>query len=198
MIYMESLTLIAHPRLLTQNQVLSRSSNEKSLVQSALRGEVYALDELLNLHRAKILNLAFQILHDENLAHDAAQESFVKAFQSLPSFQGKSSFGTWLYRVALNICLEKKRGIKSEESLDCVLEIAGTNHNFDQKIAVETVRDSISEPLRVALILREWHGLSYEEIAGATGVPVGTVRSRLNAARLEFRRLWLEMEAEAQ
>jgi len=93
---MESLTFTAPPPLLVRNQVLSRANDEKSLVQSALRGEVSALDELLNLHRAKILNLAFQILHDENLAHDAAQESFVKAFQSLPSFKGKSSFGTWL------------------------------------------------------------------------------------------------------
>ena len=170
-------------------------SDEESLwLEGARRGEVAALDALMNAHRGRILNLAFQILRDESEAEDAAQEAFLRAFHKLSSFREQSGFGTWLYRVALNVCLERKRAQRETESL--APELPAPSPALDERYALEWTLDRLSEPLRVALILREWHGLSYEEMASALSVPVGTVRSRLNAAREEFRRLWTQMEAE--
>lgn len=171
-------------------------SEEACLLAGARRGEVAALDALMNGHRGRIVNLAFQVLRDEGEAEDAAQEAFVRAFGNLAAFKGRSSFGTWLYRVALNVCLERKRARREWEELD--QNQSAPSVSMDERLALEWALDRLSEPLRVALVLREWHGLSYEEMASALDVPVGTVRSRLNAAREEFRRVWTKMEEEAR
>ncbi len=171
-------------------------SDEARLLERARRGEVGALDCLLNAHRGRILNLCFQVLRVEADAEDAAQETFVRAFSKLDSFRGASGFGTWLYRVALNVCLERRRMGRPTEALSDELHAPPTSP--DERLALEWALDQLSEPLRLALILREWHGLSYEEIAGALHLPIGTVRSRLSAAREEFRRVWTLLEEEAQ
>ena len=180
------------------------ADDELALVARARTGEVGALDELMNRHRARILNLAFQITRDRDLAEDCAQEAFVRAFSKLSGFRAQSSFGTWLYRIALNVALEKSRQTltirpvedRIENKEEWVEEARAPPTDFDGQMALEWALDQLSEPLRVALILREWHGLSYEEMASACAVPVGTIRSRLSAARAEFRRIWTQMEAE--
>ena len=168
--------------------------DEADLIRRARNGEVAALDELMNTHRARILNLAFQILRDEARAEDAAQEAFVRAFRGLNGFRGESGFATWLYRVALNVCLEKRRAIRVDETL--YDEIPIPSRDADLKFALEWALDQLPEHNRIALVLHEWHGLSYEEIARVCAVPVGTVRSRLHSARARFRQIWLEMERE--
>ncbi|PQV64149.1 RNA polymerase, sigma subunit, ECF family [Abditibacterium utsteinense] len=165
------------------------------LVRAAQRGEIAAFNELLDTHRERILNLAFQILRDRDGAEDAAQEAFVRAFSRLGDFRGEARFSTWIYRVALNVCLEKRRQLKvdvpfepeSAPSFDAAIE---------SKMALDYALQKMTESGRVALVLREWHEMSYEEMALVLGVPVGTVRSRLHHARLEFRRIWQKMEAE--
>lgn len=171
-------------------------SDEARLLERARNGEAWALDCLMNAHRARILNLCFQVLRDESEAEDAAQDAFVRAFSGLALFKGRSSFGTWLYRVALNVCLEHKRARRDFEQLDLNQRAPDPKH--DERLALEWALDHLSEPLRLTLVLREWHGLSYEEIASALDVPLGTVRSRLSAAREEFRRVWTLMEDEAR
>lgn len=173
--------------------------DESELIARARIGEIGALDELMNRHRGRILNLAFQITRDRDGAEDCAQEAFVRAFSKLHLFRAQSSFATWLTRIALNVALEKTRGSRAIQSLDdenSAKEIKAPPIDFDNRLALEWALDQISEPLRIALILREWHGLSYEEIASVCQVPLGTVRSRLSAARDEFRRLWTQMEAQ--
>ena len=169
-------------------------SDEARLLERARNGEIAALDCLMNAHRGRIVNLCFQMLRDENEAQDCAQEAFVRAFSKLSSFQSKSSFGTWLYRIALNVCLELLRTRRETDELDP--NHAAPEAKPDERLALEWALDNLSEPLRVALVLREWHGLSYEEIARVLDVPLGTVRSRLSAAREEFRRVWTLMEAQ--
>ena len=171
------------------------TDDETVLVERARAGEVGALDELMNRHRGRILNLAFQITRDRDAAEDCAQEAFVRAFSKLNLFRAQSSFGTWLYRIALNVALEKQRAAPPPAAeLDAQTVAPPTD--FDGRMALEAALDQLSAPLRIALILREWHGLSYEEIAVVCEVPVGTVRSRLSAARLEFQRVWTKMEAD--
>ena len=177
-----------------QTQAPTSTSDEARLIERARAGEIGALDELMNQHRARILNLAFQITRDRDLAEDCAQEAFVRAFSKLNLFRAQSSFATWLYRIALNVALEKQRAQGSHaEPLDEQTHAPPTD--FDNRMALEWALDQLSPTLRVALILREWHGLSYEEMASVCEVPVGTIRSRLSAARAEFQRVWTQMEA---
>lgn len=172
------------------------AGDEARLLERARSGEVAALDALMNAHRGRILNLCFQVLRDETEAEDAAQDAFVRAFSGLTSFKSRSSFGTWLYRVALNVCLERKRARRGFEEFDLNQKAPDPQH--DERLALEWALDQLSEPLRLALVLREWHGQSYEEIALALDVPIGTVRSRLSAAREEFRRVWTLAEEESR
>lgn len=183
---------------------IASRDDEIQLVARARAGDVAALDELMNRHRARLLNLTFQITHDRDIAEDCAQEAFVRAFSKLHLFRAQSSFGTWLYRIALNVALEKQRQTPTirqwneteSNGNENGQELRAPSLNLDEKLALEWALDQLSPTLRVALILREWHGLSYEEMASVCEVPVGTIRSRLNAARAEFRRVWTQMEAE--
>ena len=88
---------------------------------------------------------------------------------------------------------ESRARAMNDETIE---ELRAPPRDPDQKMALEWALDQLSEPLRVALILREWHGLTYDEMASACQVPVGTIRSRLNAARAAFRRIWRAMEAD--
>lgn len=183
------------PHLMAQREKPMQLDDEAQLVGRARGGEIGALDALMNAHRDRILNLAWQILRDHEAAEDAAQEAFVRAFSGLNSFRGASSFGTWMYRVALNVCLEKRRALKPESEPENE-ESAAPSSDHDLKMTLDWVLDQLPEPLRLSLILREWHGLSYEEMAVVCTVPLGTVRSRLHEARARFREIWLELERE--
>lgn len=176
---------------------------EAQLLERARRGEREAIAALLGRHRERIVSLAFSILRDRESAEDAAQEVFVRAFSQLPRFRGESAFSTWLYRVALNFCLERQR---VQRHRDALLEAApdevaargdgGLARRVETRELVGEALGELGEGLRVVLLLREWQGLSYEEIADILGMPVGTVRSRLHEARRRFQAKWIELGGE--
>ncbi len=176
---------------------------EAQLLERARRGEREAIAVLLGRHRERIVSLAFSILRDRENAEDAAQEVFVRAFSQLPRFRGESAFSTWLYRVALNFCLEKRRVQMHRESLleNSSYEVpphsdGGFARRIETRELVGEALGDLGEGLRVALLLREWQGLSYEEIADILQLPVGTVRSRLHEARRRFQAKWIELGGE--
>ncbi|RYX85891.1 sigma-70 family RNA polymerase sigma factor [bacterium] len=176
---------------------------EAQLLERARLGEREAIAVLLGRHRERIVSLAFSILRDRDSAEDAAQEIFVRAFSQLPRFRGESAFSTWLYRVALNFCLERQRvQIRRDSLLENALDEPKGHLDGSFARRVET-RELVGEALgdlgkglRVALLLREWQGLSYEEIADILQLPVGTVRSRLHEARRRFQAKWIELGGE--
>ena len=176
--------------------------DEAALLMRARAGDLVAFDVLLNRHRTRVLNFAFQLLRDREGAEDLAQDAFVRAFQHLGQFRGESQLLTWLYRVTLNEGRARLRrsarrhrcapqhSLSEEEAQPLHATTPDTAQAALHKIAVERALDALSEPLRVALLLREMHGLSYEEVARVLDVPEGTVRSRLHEARRKFRLAW--------
>jgi len=177
------------------------SPAEAQLLARARDGEREAIALLFGRFRERIVALCFQMLRDQDGAEDAAQEILLRAFDKMPSFRGESEFSTWLYRLALNFCLDRQRKTArrarlSEEKSEP--ETTSPDHaaRIETRLAVESALDTLGESSRLVLILREWHELSYDEIAAILRVPVGTVRSRLNSARRDFRRAWEAQNAD--
>lgn len=166
------------------------------LIARCQAGEREAFGVLLNRYRDRVVNLAYQFLRQRDDAEDVAQEAFIQAFTALDSFRGEAQWFTWLYRITLNLCLHRKRRSKDgvvdlrAASVSERTETANVEDQALTKLMVERTLDKLSEPLRVVLILREMHDLSYEEVADVLDIPVGTVRSRLNEARRKFREVW--------
>jgi RNA polymerase sigma-70 factor (ECF subfamily) len=155
---------------------------DQQLVERVQRGDKRAFDLLVLKYQHKILGLIVRFVHDTHEAQDVAQEAFIKAYRALGNFRGDSAFYTWLYRIAINtaknyLVSRGRRPPDSDVSSEGALlrdEIEGTVHRTIQQLP---------EDLRTALTLREFDGLSYEDIASVMQCPVGTVRSRIFRAR---------------
>lgn len=168
---------------------------EAGWIVRARTGDEAACGFLLGRYRERAIRLASHVLGRPAEAEDAAQEAFIRAFRHIRSYRGESRFYTWLYHIVVRVCIEKQRRArwKAETPLEdgwalhCLVDKSGQS---DTRILVETLMKELSPPMRATLVLRELDGLEYEEIAEVLGVPVGTVRSRLNSARSQFRRLY--------
>ncbi len=173
---------------------------DQELVERVKQGDKKAFDLLVLKYQAKIIQLITRYIKDPSEALDVAQEVFIKAYRALPNFRGESAFYTWLYRIAINtaknhIAARARRPSDSEIELDTAEQFETAIRLKDQETPegillseeiAEAVRQAIEdlpEELRTAIILREFEGLSYEEIAEAMNCPVGTVRSRIFRAR---------------
>ena len=171
------------------------SREERLWIERARAGDEAGYRRLLECYRGRILRLCRATLGSSVDAEDAAQEAFIRAFRSLGQYQASGSFYAWLCRIAVRACTDRKR-LRSAPALQCAWMDESAGNSEDKSDAVQTaivVRDllaRLSPPMRAALALRELDGLEYEEIAVVLNVPVGTVRSRLNAARAQFRVLW--------
>jgi RNA polymerase sigma-70 factor (ECF subfamily) len=199
------------PPLITRNSIAAAVSlaarrsvdrtadPDADLVARCRRGDRGAFDVLLARHRGWVLNLAYQMLGAADEAQDAAQEAFVRAFTHLKQFRGEATFGTWLRQIAVNECLNRAARRRERPAAIASLEASARLEPAEQDaaaqaLAVRAAVQSLTPPLRAALILREMHGASYQDIARILGIPVGTVRSRLAAARERLRQLLSEEE----
>jgi RNA polymerase sigma-70 factor (ECF subfamily) len=149
---------------------------------------------LLDAHRSRVVRAAANILRDPAEAEDVAQDAFLKAFREIHRLREDGAFGGFVYRIAVRLCLDRLRARRTEPS-DLDRPVSGQADEVATKVLVEELLQQLSPDMRATLVLREMEQLSYDEIAHALGVPVGTVRSRLNAARSRFRTLWLEATA---
>ncbi len=174
-------------------------AEERELVRRCQQGDESAFRELLRRHRSRAVYLAAQILRDRTEAEDVAQEAFLQVFRSIRKFRGEASFSSWLYRIVVNQCLDRarRRCAHPTAPLDEDQDAAPALKEWEMRLQVESLLARLGDELRITLLLREVGGLSYEEIARELRIPIGTVRSRLNAAREQFRRLWERMEAES-
>lgn len=175
---------------------------EPALVAGARRGDLRAFERLVDRYRLRAVRLAAAILHSREDAEDAAQEAFVRAFRSISSFRGDGRFYTWLYHIVLSVCLnrlktERRRKALSQEAGRPACSTSGPEEDVALRMLIGSLLSEMTPAMRGALVLREVEGLEYEEISRALGIPAGTVRSRLNAARERFRTLYDKAAREA-
>jgi RNA polymerase sigma-70 factor, ECF subfamily len=168
------------------------------LIKRFKDGDKGAFEELLRKYQDRIYNVCRYMLEDTGDAQDAAQDVFLKAYGSRKAYRPDSSLYTWLYRIAVNTCLDynKKSRPETFEEESAVDDLPSTKPSPEQLYqsketgrAIETALRKLPEKLRVIIVLKEIEGLSYEEIAEALQASVGTVKSRISRAREELKRL---------
>ncbi len=166
---------------------------EHNLVTRAQQGDREAFSELVRCHREGVINVVYRMCGDAGLAEDAAQEAFIRAWQHLASYQPRSPFRNWVYRIAANVALDALRREKETVDVDAVPVAApdpGPEAVLIEHERAERVRQAVlalPPASRAVVVLREYEGLSYQEIAYTLDIPMGTVMSRLNYARNRIR-----------
>jgi RNA polymerase sigma-70 factor, ECF subfamily len=173
---------------------------DETLVLRVQRGDKSAFDLLVIKYQHKIVQLVNRYVKDPSEAQDVAQEAFIKAYRALGNFRGDSAFYTWLYRIAINtaknyLVSRSRRSsdyevdVQDAEAIENAPQLQGMETperlllNEEIIDTIRTAIDKLPEEMRTAIMLREFDGMSYEEIAAAMDCPVGTVRSRIFRAR---------------
>lgn len=168
---------------------------EGELISRAQDGDREAFGEIVLHYHQSVVNVVYRMCGDTCLAEDAAQTAFLRAWENLPKYRPKARFRSWLYRIAINAALDMQRREVRLVDLD-EQHLASTSEKPDQIIEnherrahVKRAVQALPEASRAVLILREYEGLSYREIAETLDIPTGTVMSRLNYARSRLAKL---------
>jgi RNA polymerase sigma-70 factor (ECF subfamily) len=173
---------------------------DEDLVQRVLQGDKTAFDLLVIKYQHRIIQLVNRYVKDPMEAQDVAQEAFIKAYRALGNFRGESAFYTWLYRIAINtaknylVSRERRYSdyqidVQEAEQIENAPQLKALENPENLLLNDEIVKvikqaiEKLPEEMRIAITLREFEGMSYEEIAQAMDCPVGTVRSRIFRAR---------------
>jgi RNA polymerase sigma-70 factor (ECF subfamily) len=179
--------------------------DETALIHSAQNGDLDSFNTLILHYQDSIFNTALRIMGDEDLAQDAAQEAFISAFRSISTFRG-GSFKAWLMRMATNACYDEFRRQKRRpttplepdtadgEEMDSPKWLADPNMTPAEKSeadelehAIQHCLDALPTDFRTVVVLADVQGMDYSEVAAASKVPLGTIKSRLARARLRLR-----------
>ena len=183
--------------------------HETELITRAQHGDRNAYSELVCVHAQGVINVIYRMCGDAQIAEDAGQETFIQAWLHLSSYRLHTSLRNWLYRIAVNAATDMLRKVKrilpnALEDLQLSDPKPGPEALYFQEERTALVQKavlSLPEASRAVLVLRAYEGMSYQEIADALDIPVGTVMSRLNYARkllkdkLEYT-LFVQVEAE--
>ncbi len=180
---------------------------EEALLVRARGGDRNAYGELAARCYPAVVRVVYRMCGDTQLAEDAAQEAFIRAWTKLPAYQPKAPFSRWVYRIAINTALDVLRH-KPQDSLDedeTADQLAGGSPDpetvyieREQADRVQHAIRSLPDGARAVLVLREYGGLSYDEIAANLEIPAGTVMSRLNYARNRLREMLREERTEME
>ncbi len=184
------------------------SEPERSLLRRLRDRDERAFRELLDLHKDRVYNITFRMLGNRAEAEDVAQEVFISVFKTIDQFREESKFSTWLYRVAVNHCKNRIKYLARRHDRDRD-ELDETSHQANGAVTGAPVRaaqpdralegaqmerllqeaiGNLDDDHRIVVVLRDIEDLSIEEICDITGLPDGTVKSRLHRARLALRK----------
>ena len=176
----------------------SNKNIDLNLVKRAKKGDYQAFDLLVIKYQTRLISTAFKFVKDKQIAEDIVQESLIKSYKSLHSFREDSSFYTWVYRITVNtaknfLVSKKRRGelLQAEIGKEGAIEIEQFSLDSPEallmrsqlKHLIENCLNQLSEETKTAITLREFDGLSYEEISKIVNCPVGTIRSRIFRGR---------------
>lgn len=175
------------------------------LVALAKQGDMDAFEALILQHEKIVYNIAFRMMDGGEDVKDMAQEVFLKVYRNLERFDGKSAFSTWIYRIAVNTCIDEIRKRKGKQTYSLDAELEDEDGNYKKQFADEGGRpeeemlrkelrgevlaalETLSPEHKAAVILRDIRGYSYEEIAEMMQMPLGTVKSRISRGRAQLK-----------
>lgn len=166
---------------------------DPQLIHRAQGGDAKAFADLVRHYEPRLRALAYRLLEDRDLTDDVLQEAFVRAFKSLRRFRGDSSFGTWLYRITYNACMDEvRRGrrvipLMAEADAEPIDVRSGPEEAAIERRDLAAAMASLPPDMRAAVMLVDAEGLDYAAASRVLGVPPGTVGSRLNRARAILR-----------
>ncbi len=187
------------------------STDDPKLVRAAQRGDMAAFEELVARHRDKIYARALSMMRNEEEAIDLSQEAWIKAWQRLKQFQGEASFGTWVTRIVINLCLDQLRKQKRQRT-ESIEEIDEDSGGVERQMPVVTVNPTaglerrelrqridralgqLSHEHRTVLVLHQFEEMEYKQIARTMGCSIGTVMSRLFYARRKLAALLADLK----
>jgi RNA polymerase sigma-70 factor (ECF subfamily) len=179
---------------------INSEPTDHQLVLRVQKGDKRAFDLLVLKYQYKLQAIVGRFIRDTDEVADVTQEAFIKAYKALPKFRGDSQFYTWLYRIAINtaknyLVSRSRRPANTDIDVEDAEQFANNDKLIDQEspessmmtdelaAIIKNSLNALPEDLRTALTLREFEGMSYEDIAAVMGCPVGTVRSRIFRAR---------------
>src|SRR5690349_10145289 len=187
------------------------SAEDPALVKAAQAGDMVAFEELVARHRDKIYARAYSMMRNEEEALDLSQEAWVKGWQRLNQFQGESSFGTWMTRIVINLCLDQLRKHKRQRT-ESIEEMSQDSGGVERQMPVVSVNPTaglergelrqridralgqLSHEHRTVVVLHEFEEMEYKEIAKTMDCSIGTVMSRLFYARRKLAALLADLK----
>ena len=166
--------------------------NESQLIARVIAGDRVAGRALYDTHAPRVYSLAFRMSGDPERAREFTQDTFIRAFARLPQFRGDAAFSTWLHRIVVTVISNARRSevrFAREVALDeaNLIEASAPEAEPDLKDCIARAVENLSEAYRTTLIMHDIEGYTHAEIAGILGVPEGTSKSRLSAARAQLR-----------
>jgi len=186
-----------------ETPALRMTWTDEELVARSVRGDTDSFNELVLRWERPIYALAYRTIGREEDARDVCQETFLRAFRALPRFRGQAKFSSWLYRIALNLChdwLRRERRtpiVPAPEGVDPIELVAEADPSEsiedvlarkDLSRVVSRAMAALPEEQRTAIVLKEYHGLTFQEIADLVGCPLSTVKTRLYQGLTVLRR----------
>jgi RNA polymerase sigma-70 factor, ECF subfamily len=186
-----------------------RDRDETEIIRRAKAGDSEAFSELVERYHRRVVGVAQAVVHNPDDAVELAQETFVRAYENLAKFESRSSFSTWLYRIAANLAIDFRRRegrhtvLRGEEAENELDRLPSSRGNSFQETARGELNRRINDALneltpehRAVILLREVEGLSYDEISDVLECPRGTVMSRLHYARSRLKTILKDLESE--
>ena len=190
---------------------IESKTDETELIEKAIKGDERSFEALILSCQKKAWNIAIQYMRNENDAMDVLQECFIKIFRNLKNFKGDSRFDTWVYRITVNTCkdfLRKSEKVRqnefhlvNNEEEDYIKSIPSSEATPEETMSRKETADELLKCMellpaehREVIILRDIQNLSYDEISEVLSTSLGTVKSRINRARSNLKRIWLEQK----
>lgn len=179
--------------------------DENLLIKKAKAGDLDAYEQIIKTYEKKVFNLVYRIMKSQEEIEDIAQEVFIKIYKNLKNFKEESSLYTWIYKITVNVCIDvrkkKRKVISIDEKIDLgdsetTIQIEDKEKPLEEQVEVLDMRrrlnqciNQLPESHRIIIILRDIKGLSYQEIAEILDINIGTVKSKINRARVALKEL---------